>query len=148
MCVPGLFRLAQISLTKAFHRSSAETRIGKTKTKTTTMTITLSQNVVLSDFDQIPSLHFVYTLAPHLFFRLGIIEIIATYSYTTIHVNTRYQGALLGKLIITVMPYAARSIGQVQMISSIIMYPKAYDTRLYDWNKRSPKFMAHVVDKM
>ena len=86
MCVPGLFRLAQISLTKPFHRSSAETiMIGKTKTKTatTTMTITLSQNVVLSDFNQILSLH---TLNIHLFsiFYLGIIELIATHSYTTI----------------------------------------------------------------
>lgn len=85
MCVPGLFRLAQISLTKAFHRSSAETRIGKTKTTTTTI-LTLSQNVVLSNFNQIPSfsMHFVFTLALHLFLTSGIIELIATYSYTTI----------------------------------------------------------------
>ena len=87
MCVPGLFRLAQTSLTKAFHRSLAETRIGKTKTKTKTtetLALTLSQNVVLSDFNQIPSLHFVYTLAFHLFFYLGIIELITAYSYTTL----------------------------------------------------------------
>jgi hypothetical protein len=92
MCVPGLSRLAQISLTKAFHRSSVETRmIGKTKTKTT-KTVTLNQNVVLNNFNQILTLHLVYTCSPS-FFPFEFIELIVTYSYTIQTSEYHYQGS-------------------------------------------------------
>ena len=147
MCVPGLFRLAQISLTKAFHRSSVETRmIGKTKTKTT-MTSTLSQNVVLSDFhlsdlNEIIFLHFVYALA---LFPLGIIELIATYIVILYNnVNTHYQGAFLGKDDNHCHAKSKAGVDFYWTSSSRLdaTYAKVYNMRF------NLKIMAQAVDEM
>lgn len=118
MCVPGLSRLAQISLTMAFHRSSVETRtIGKTMTMTT-ITLTSSQNVVLSDFNQILLALCIHLLST--FFLPRVIELIALiYSYTIQTCEYHYQGASLRKDNNHRHARSSRcNIGQVQMISS------------------------------
>jgi hypothetical protein len=89
MCVLGLSRLAQTSLTKGFHLSSAEKRmIGKTKTMMM-MTITLSQNVVLSDRSLRFSHFILYILASHLSFllRYYLHSVIPTYKHPCFYIH-------------------------------------------------------------